>query len=327
MQNKDKVDNAIKQMAEKDIIPKNIKEVKGGVNSIILKIEEVNCNRAYALKFYNRENARNRQNAEIRFIKNARVNASEECPEIVMHDEVNMWTLLSWIEGKKPEKLSGDDIEQIGRFIGLTNLGLKDKDQKMELGMARDSYTSIDILIKNIHNRMVSIRRLINNQSSTERKLEIDEICNFLEIKARDAITNLKTKKNNYYWNIKSKDLIMSPSDVGIHNTIRTVNGLSFIDFEYAGYDDLSKAASDWADQPNYIYSSDERDRLIKSLKANLYWIGEEWIYRYQDTQRINKIKWCFIIMKQVILGEERTKKLDEIKEYIRKAGLNSTPD
>lgn len=52
---------------------------------------------------------------------------------------------------------------------------------------------------------------------------------------------------------LNPQELIISPSDFGLHNAIRNNNGqLSFFDFEYAGMDDPAKTLSDFFNQPRH---------------------------------------------------------------------------
>ena len=46
-------------------------------------------------------------------------------------------------------------------------------------------------------------------------------------------------------------DRVVSPSDFGFHNALRTEDGrLAFLDFEYAGWDDPAKLVCDFELQP-----------------------------------------------------------------------------
>ena len=109
----------------------------------------------------------------------------------------------------------------------------------------------------------------------------------------------------NLCWANKNKSLIISPSDVGIHNIIKTARGHVFYDFEYSGYDDLAKMVSDWIYQPNHI-GAECVESIIKDFnKTLIYQQDDAWIERLEDTRMLNKIKWLLIIAKNTYQGEE----------------------
>ena len=68
----------------------------------------------------------------------------------------------------------------------------------------------------------------------------------------------------NHWQNLKSF-AIASPSDVGIHNTLKQQKKLYFIDFEYSGIDDFSKLAADWILQPECCFNQDQ-ERIFVNL-------------------------------------------------------------
>ena len=67
---------------------------------------------------------------------------------------------------------------------------------------------------------------------------------------------------------MEKKYLIPSPSDFGIHNTIRDQeNNIIFIDFDYFGWDDPVKLASDFYWHPAMNLKIEHREFWLCSLK------------------------------------------------------------
>ena len=82
-------------------------------------------------------------------------------------------------------------------------------------------------------------------------------------------------------------DQLLSPSDFGFHNVIKTKQGLQFIDFEYFGWDDPAKLTSDfllhpgmsltkkqkklWVDNMISIFSSDKFFNQRLKMSYSLY--------------------------------------------------------
>ena len=92
-------------------------------------------------------------------------------------------------------------------------------------------------------------------------------------------------------------DLILSPSDFGLHNVlVSTTNHYTFIDFEYAGWDDPVKTICDFFLQPRVPISCayfEYFSKLTVSLTPN----PQKTLERTKLLFPICKIKWCCMIL------------------------------
>ena len=122
--------------------------------------------------------------------------------------------------------------------------------------MASESCTSIKQLIESINLR---IKYSDEYKSQTESTCKAREWVNqYVKEYFQDLCKTYLENNNSSHWENVKSERIASPSDVGIHNTIKNIKGLNFIDFEYAGQDDLSKLAADWIMQPQYYFGEGE---------------------------------------------------------------------
>ena len=87
-----------------------------------------------------------------------------------------------------------------------------------------------------------------------------------------------------------------SPSDIGIHNMINTKNRPYFSDFEYAGYDEITKLALDIVMQPRHMLNEGEEKMVIEGLTKSLS-LNKDWIKRYKDAREITCMIWTTIIL------------------------------
>ncbi|AII42057.1 hypothetical protein KR100_01375 [Synechococcus sp. KORDI-100] len=127
----------------------------------------------------------------------------------------------------------------------------------------------------------------------------------------------IKRIKNLSHWNDIHTNQIVSPSDVGIHNTLANNHCLYFIDFEYAGLDDLSKFAADWVLQPKYIFNKNEESKLIQYLCKYFYSkIRDSWVERYYDIKPLIALKWCLIMLNSARNGTLTQKQFNMMKSY-----------
>ena len=116
-----------------------------------------------------------------------------------------------------------------------------------------------------------------------------------------DVIQSLKPKVHKCrYWDDIRDHAIASPSDIGIHNILRTSGGLFFLDFEYAGRDDLSKLAADIIVHPEYTLTGSKEKILLNKLQTNMRnIIPESWLLRLDDIKPLISIKWCLIMLRK----------------------------
>ena len=119
----------------------------------------------------------------------------------------------------------------------------------------------------------------------------------------------------------------ISASDIGTHNIIKTKNGLKFIDFEYAGYDDTSKLAADLRLHLNYQFKKDKKSNMIEVFSTKGAEKACPWQKRYTSRKRINTAKWTMIMLRRYRNGEVTREDWNNIKQYRRsvrqKHGIN----
>jgi hypothetical protein len=95
---------------------------------------------------------------------------------------------------------------------------------------------------------------------------------------------------------------ILSPSDFGFHNTLAHQGRLSFVDFEYAGWDDATKLICDFICQPELPISATQGEQFITELRAGLGQalpalndIGE----LVTALLPVHRLKWCCILLNE----------------------------
>ena len=102
---------------------------------------------------------------------------------------------------------------------------------------------------------------------------------------------------------------------------MQSKDGLKFIDFEYAGLDDLSKLVGDWVVQPEYVLNTKQEEILINEIHAGMdQIIGSSWIERLIDVKPLMQIKWCLIMLRNFQFDHTSEtvliQRLEKIKNY-----------
>ena len=94
---------------------------------------------------------------------------------------------------------------------------------------------------------------------------------------------------------------VLSPSDFGFHNALRTPSGgLAFVDFEYFGWDDPAKAVSDFLLHPAMSLSPTLKRRFVAAM---LQGFGEDpdLGLRLRAAYPLFRLKWCLILLNEFL--------------------------
>ncbi|MBB6252263.1 phosphotransferase [Nitrospirillum iridis] len=94
--------------------------------------------------------------------------------------------------------------------------------------------------------------------------------------------------------------LVLSPSDFGFHNALRRDDGsLTFLDFEYFGWDDPAKAASDFLWHAGQVLRADQRYRFAADMLA-LYGGGQvDFAERLMQVYPLHGLNWVLIVLNE----------------------------
>ncbi|CAM2007618.1 hypothetical protein [Acanthopleuribacter pedis] len=99
-----------------------------------------------------------------------------------------------------------------------------------------------------------------------------------------------------------------SPSDFGFHNALAHDGALRFLDFEYAGWDDLVKLLADTVHHLGFKTPHGERLRLVRRFAATQSEDPTLWT-RFEAVHDLVGFEWILIVL-NVALPEERARKL-----------------
>jgi len=279
--------SALNALHEKGYLVQETQSVRQGRNSEILLVKTQN--KEYALKIFNDKktfDGGSRFLNEIGFLKYAEESHIKNVP--IVHEQCRKdgWALLDWIEGKPVRELTHGDIQMIADFIGEINS--TDIKRRMKLQRAAESVQSLNSLCINLEKRKKYLEKISDGVNRENLGNLIENINNEIDF--------LNAKGDKPHWQSKYVGTFASQSDVGIHNMIRCTKGsIKFIDFEYAGRDDISKTIADIVVNPNYVFTRHQEETLIGRVKDKIE-EGDDWIFRYQDIKRAIRLKWCILI-------------------------------
>lgn len=287
----------------------------GGINSSLLKARNADHEK-FAIKIYpypTRTDKRDRIGNEAKFYTHLEKRNIRNTPKLLFFNKELQYSVLTWIDGKPVKKLNDENIVEIASFIKQIN---KPYNQDISLPPASDAVGNIATLIKSIENRLDKI-----SSKSAKNKLEESIqhwIKRFLSPYTKNTIEKLWQEAEQPWWTEEKMNTYASPSDVGIHNTFLLNHKLYFLDFEYAGMDDLSKLVADWVLQPNYIFKANQESLLINQLLNNFKDHSDYWLMRYKSIKALCVAKWLMIMLRQYSNCKIREQQWCKIKEYAK---------
>jgi hypothetical protein len=296
-----RLQKALKDLTCKGYQFTTVEQLSGGINSAVFKVKSSN-KANFALKLYpipTKSDPRDRCKTEISFLKYLQTSGVSRVPTLRESSEETGWALLSWIEGNKPTNLTMSDIQGITEFIHEIN-DKSTQDARSQLPPASEACESLAQMIKCVAKRLQQIqstRRTTNVEQQAMHWLE-RTIQPYFDTSSQKL---LDSQRNCSHWRRSEMHKIASPSDVGIHNSLQTKSGLHFLDFEYAGLDDLSKLAADWILQPEYIFDQDQEEKFCNLLLLKMkIATGTSWLDRLKDIKPLIQIKWCLIMLNKL---------------------------
>jgi hypothetical protein len=230
-------------------------------------------------------------------------------PSLFASFDSELTLITEFIDGAKPAKVTGSllqslclFIEQINSSFALQNAG--------ELSLAADALTDEFTLYRDIEQRIRSLRN--------EQHESIQRLVDSLEVSALQ-IGNLEISLVSELHHLRAgtaHGIFVSPSDIGLHNTIAYNNGFKYIDFEYAGIDSPVKLYLDICYQPDFNLSKQEMLLIYRYLKHVLGFQLQD----LSETLRLSfVIKWCLIMLKSASDLVSQT----NVISYARNHGLD----
>ena len=288
-----------------------------GLNTKIYMMGDENGTKL-ALKIYKKKTAndeRNRAKAEIQFLRYTKEIGCRDVPKLINYSIEENWSLIEWLDGKKPKGYNGEIIQEMINFIKKINQ--QDEEKKATLEKASEAITDYTVLSNTIKHRLNKLNT-IKPKNDIERDTErwINE---YLIEYARKS-----QEKTNYAgreWLDEDIGTMVSPSDMGLHNMIEQ-NRIKFIDFEYAGRDDFSKLASDIILHPDHQMKEKEKLQLLKGM-LKIEGVNNSWYTRMNEIMHLSKTKWILIMLKPYIEGNIDYQRLAKIKRYYKECRID----
>ena len=291
-----------------------LKKISGRGNSRVYKIT-TSDGTCYALKYYPDQTSdkRLRLKTEFNTLRLLHYHNITDIPKAIEKDNDLNLGLYEWIDGKMVFKPSVDDLYQAIDFVKvLCTLSQKIEREKNDL--ASEACLSAKDLLNQIEKRLLRLK--LESKSFPHLATFLKNTFEPLWIEIRDESIS--------FWPLESSDnglpkekQVLSPSDFGFHNSLKGEDGsLTFIDFDYFGWDDPVKLTADFLWHPGMNLNTDLKERW-KNAMLDLFSADPQFEDRLTAAMPLYGLRWALIVLNEFLPGfAERRKEAGETQTY-----------
>ena len=274
---------------------RQVRTLGGGRNSRVMLLE--GQDRSFVLKSYPRfrDDQRDRMGTEVRMLGFLHRHGVRQVPEPLFWCREGNWSVFTLLKGETITAVTPRLLEGVGQFLGRLKEAGENSREAEALPIASEACFSVEalqVMLAGRLNRLDAMRGRGSVQDAaytwSSRWLKDDHLRLTARLKTQGQDTAVMTC-------MAPEERVLSPSDVGIHNMLQMENGLGFLDFEYAGWDDPAKFAADWILQPDNPLRLEQALQLVAAVRRG---IGEgSWQERLPIVLEFNRLKWCAIML------------------------------
>jgi hypothetical protein len=231
--------------------PNGLERLQGGINNQVFRSSDGAQN--WVIKGYSpaQPGQPDRMLAEQQFLLFANQMAPGFTPSLVCADHDRRCVVLEYVHGStfgEDVPPCAEAVSEAVRFIHLLNRDPQRAREYIQLDAA-EGFQSMSQHIANVRSRLDSM-------SCEHVKTEVKPLAEAMLQKVSTELCQVAEQTHRAIEQGVISDSIsldkrcVSPSDFGFHNAISTEEGIRFIDFEFAGWDDPAKTTLDFILQP-----------------------------------------------------------------------------
>ncbi|MFQ5732236.1 MAG: phosphotransferase [Planctomycetaceae bacterium] len=284
-------------------LPKVIDEapMTGGGNNRLSRLTLADGRRVVAKSFFrDRSESRDRMESETSFLRFCKNNGVACVPALIASDRAAGVAILEDLSGQRPVRVDEGLLESAIDFVTAVNR-FRNTPEARSLPPASDACFSLKENLDSVRRRLQRLQTMAADSNVNRDAVEfvagpLGDVWSrveaaALQVAARDGIDPATSLDDN--------EQCLSPSDFGFHNCLVTEDGhVSFVDFEYAGWDDPAKMIADFFGQPEVPvpmeYYSQFATRVLTGLKLRE---SERHRRRCDLLLPIHQVKWSCIML------------------------------
>lgn len=275
---------------------RQVSELRRGGNSRIFLVETRSSR--YALKKYPASDSRNRLAAEMAALRFFERQGIRRTPRVVAAAPELRFALLSWIDGDPVERVSDADVAEFAAFqISLD--GAIDDQARSDIGEASEACLSGSRILSHIERRYARLETVKHDVADFAVFLDGTLVPSLHRFTAT-AHATYRRLGLDFAEDIAPQFRTVIPSDLGAHNALRGRDGrLSFLDFEYFGWDDPLTSIANFVMHPGMHLEDGQKLAYQRALLGHFR--------RHAEAQRLAALtplyglRWCAIILGELL--------------------------
>lgn len=279
--------------------PDSVERAGGGRNSRIYRLRMAGND--FVLKVYPPPGAgsRDRLTAERDALLLMARHGINQVPRVIAADPVRRCLLLNWIDGMPIESANQQDIVQAIEFLNVIHK-LRSRSDAQLIALAAEACLSGAEIMAQIDQRMSRLEAVSPGEST---------LAVFLKCDIRPALvavtdwvkSGLRRIQSDMETTLPEADRSLCPSDFGFHNALRGSDGrLTFLDFDYFGWDDPVKLVSDFLLHPGMSLTEESKYRFVEGAQR-VYGSDPCFELRLRLLYPLFGLRWCMILLNEFL--------------------------
>ena len=262
------------------------------------RVARVDCgNRRFVLKsfFQDEDDPRDRFATELAFTDFAQQLKLRCVPQPLASDRASRAILFSFAPGRimTAVDVGVESVSQAMDFVVALN---ERRDSANELPLASEACLSLIEHLQLVDARVARLHRFADDELAKE--FVATELMPFWK-QLRNTVERAAGGELGH--KLSSGQQCLSPSDFGFHNALLDEDGhITFVDFEYAGWDDPARMICDFFCQVAVPIPDLHLDPVLCRLSDTLpdsQWLRE----RVAVVMPIHRLKWCCILLNEFL--------------------------
>ena len=270
----------------------------GGNNRVICAVAD--GQRFIAKRYYHdAAETRDRMHAEFSFVEHVWRQGMRCVPRPIACDPARHVALYEFVEGRHllPGELGATQVVQAARFFAELNAAAS-RHAGRDLPAASDACFSTAEHVRSVDRRIAKLSWISTNTSADREGAAFAG-----ELAARWALERERILRETEDAETAIPDhwRCLSPSDFGFHNALLRPGGqVSFLDFEYAGWDDPAKMIGDFFAHPGLPVPAQHYETFVTQVCAP-FQDAAALIERAHRLQVIAQVRWCCIMLNEFL--------------------------
>lgn len=281
-----------------------VRELKAGGNSRIFYVQTED-DQEYAIKFYSphKQGINYRLQNERNALQFLHDQGERRIPRVINSNLSENTTVLNWISGETVNDISDKDINLTIEFMQRLQMCALTQDARKLPAAAEACLSPLD-LFEQIDARRDILRKQAYPHPALQEFLlqRFDSSYHRLQARAKKVLMDANIKPDK---RLLDCQMTLSPSDFGMHNTLRTSRKeLVFVDFEYFGWDDPVKLVADFIWHPAMQLSSLHKTLFINKASGLYQERDGSFLKRLHALFPLFGLRWVLILLNEFLPGQ-----------------------